>query len=83
MPIPSRAPFHESRLDWLRRVHPQACPECKPATHIPKTQLKMTAWCPTCERVWKAECYWGERGLKLIWYHEQDHATARELPLKT
>lgn len=73
--FPKHTPYAESRLDWLKRVHSLDCPECRPAIVIPRNRLKITAFCPLCERVWKAEHY----GLKLIWYHEQDHATAQEV----
>lgn len=82
MPIPTRTPHqHESRLDWLKRVHPLACPECRPTTPVPQSRLQLTAWCPTCARVWKCQLWRDGRMIKVIWYHEADHATAQELIL--
>lgn len=68
--VSTRAPFRESRLDWLKRVHRRQCPECNPLTPFAANLYRLTAYCPTCEQVWTVQRV-STKGGTHIWQHEE------------
>lgn len=73
--LPHTRATSSTSLGFLKKHRQLNCPECRPGQAPGPHVAQLSAWCPTCERVWR---YFKGQYNTSSWYHEIPATSAQK-----